>query len=175
MKTCPTCEESTEQGIRFREGASECMFCEAIRDDLKTNLDVLVKRMAISQSRLRRGVSPKPAATLRTPRTTIEKAGELALEFVFVRSGLDRETMESKLKTKTVARYRMLLLWALRELGFSHREIGNFVGGRDHSTVQHAWRTTMERMALDVEFNADGEKLMTLLRSSEAPSLLAGV
>lgn len=39
MRTCPTCNDSTKQGIRFREGASECMCCEAKRKDKRSRRD----------------------------------------------------------------------------------------------------------------------------------------
>ena len=69
---------------------------------------------------------------------------------------IDREALLSKSREKRVAYPRQIAMYLMREL--AHRslvEIGDELGGRDHSTVHHGWRKMERSLSIDPETQRD--------------------
>lgn len=63
--------------------------------------------------------------------------------------------LQSKRRQKSIAQPRQLCMFLARRLtDHSLEEIGNYFGGRDHTTVMHAVKTTAERMDADPDYAA---------------------
>ena len=78
--------------------------------------------------------------------------------------GLSPEELLSSSRTQRVAWPRQLAMYLARELtGESLPAIGRHFGGRDHTTVLHAWRRTAARIASDDESHRTVEALCTSL------------
>ena len=64
----------------------------------------------------------------------------------------------SKRRHKSIALPRQVAMWlARRHTRYSLEEIGGYFGGRDHTTVMHAVRTTEDRANADPKFRAELE------------------
>jgi chromosomal replication initiator protein len=78
--------------------------------------------------------------------------------------GLSREELLSSSRTARVAWPRQVAMYLARELtGESLPTIGRSFGGRDHTTVLHAWRRTTARIADDDTSRHTIEQLMRSL------------
>jgi chromosomal replication initiator protein len=81
--------------------------------------------------------------------------------------GLSREELLSSARTPRIAWPRQVAMYLARELtGESLPSIGRHFGGRDHTTVLHAWRRTTARITDDDASRAAVEKLCNQLGSS---------
>lgn len=95
------------------------------------------------------------------------------IETVAQHDGVSAETMLSPLRTReAVTARRKALYLAYRMSGKSLPEIGRRFGGRDHTTVLHAVRTTETRASADQVFQTE---LTYLARSADpdADALIA--
>ena len=73
--------------------------------------------------------------------------------------------MHSKKRTRAVARPRQVAMWLAKELTpLSLPAIGEAFGGRDHTTVLHAYRTINELRLTDPQLNHDVHVLLQVLR-----------
>lgn len=73
--------------------------------------------------------------------------------------------MYSKKRTRAVARPRQVAMWLAKELTpESYPAIGDAFGGRDHTTVLHAYRTINELRLSDPVLNHDLHVLTQVLR-----------
>ena len=69
---------------------------------------------------------------------------------------ISREALLSKSREKRVAYPRQLAMYLMREV--AHRsliEIGDELGGRDHSTVHHGWQKMDRALSIDPETKTD--------------------
>lgn len=74
--------------------------------------------------------------------------------------------MVSKKRTRAIARPRQMAMTLAKELTqLSLPSIGEAFGGRDHTTVLHAYRTIFELKQSDDELAQDFESLVTMLRN----------
>jgi chromosomal replication initiator protein len=74
--------------------------------------------------------------------------------------GLSTDELLSSARTARIAWPRQVAMYLARELtGESLPSIGRHFGGRDHTTVLHAWRRTTARIAADAESREAVEKL----------------
>jgi chromosomal replication initiator protein len=81
---------------------------------------------------------------------------------------ISSEEMLSSTRTPRVAWPRQLAMYLARELtGESLPAIGRHFGGRDHTTVLHAWRRTSARIAAD---DAAREAVEKLCRALDSPA-----
>jgi chromosomal replication initiator protein len=95
---------------------------------------------------------PKPA----TPERSIDDIKAAACE----QFGISGEDLVSHARTSQVAWARQVAMYLARELTQeSLPAIGREFGGRDHTTVLHAWRRTEQRISTDVERRSAVEKL----------------
>ncbi|MBL8473213.1 MAG: chromosomal replication initiator protein DnaA [Rhodocyclaceae bacterium] len=73
--------------------------------------------------------------------------------------------MHSKKRTRTLARPRQIAMYLAKELTTeSYPAIGDAFGGRDHTTVLHAYRTISDLRLQDSNLNHDLHVLMQVLR-----------
>jgi chromosomal replication initiator protein len=78
--------------------------------------------------------------------------------------GLSAEELLSTARTARIAWPRQVAMYLARELtGESLPSIGRHFGGRDHTTVLHAWRRTTARIAADESSREAVEKLCSEL------------
>jgi chromosomal replication initiator protein len=78
--------------------------------------------------------------------------------------GLSPEELLSTARTTRIAWPRQVAMYLARELtGESLPAIGRHFGGRDHTTVLHAWRRTNTRILTDEDSREAVEKLCSLL------------
>ena len=81
--------------------------------------------------------------------------------------GVSPEELLSPARTKRIAWARQVAMYLSRELtGESLPAIGRHFGGRDHTTVLHAWRRTSARIATDDSARDAVEKLCRTLQST---------
>jgi chromosomal replication initiator protein len=81
--------------------------------------------------------------------------------------GLSPEELLSSARTPRIAWPRQVAMYLARELtSESLPSIGRHFGGRDHTTVLHAWRRTTARIADDADSREAVEKLCNQLGSS---------
>lgn len=73
--------------------------------------------------------------------------------------------MHSKKRTRAVARPRQIAMWLAKELTpVSYPAIGDAFGGRDHTTVLHAYRSISDLRLQDPQLNHDLHVLTQVLR-----------
>ena len=73
--------------------------------------------------------------------------------------------MFSKKRTRNIARPRQIAMWLAKELTpESYPSIGDAFGGRDHTTVLHAYRTISKMRTTDPTINHDLHVLTQVLR-----------
>ncbi|MFZ2629274.1 MAG: helix-turn-helix domain-containing protein, partial [Rugosibacter sp.] len=72
----------------------------------------------------------------------------------------------SKKRSRAIARPRQIAMWLAREItGHSLPEIGDFFGGRDHTTVIHACRTITTLRSSETKLNNDLHVLTQTLKT----------
>ncbi|MDA1002812.1 MAG: chromosomal replication initiator protein DnaA [Chloroflexi bacterium] len=80
---------------------------------------------------------------------------------------LDMDALLSKSREKRVAYPRQIAMYLMRELGNrSLVEIGDALGGRDHSTVHHGWRKMERGLSVDPEIKRDVASLRDIIEQS---------
>jgi chromosomal replication initiator protein len=91
---------------------------------------------------------------------------ELIQKVVAESFGVKPSDLKSKRRTRTVVLPRQVAMYLCRQLaGSSLPEIGNFFGGKDHSTVIHSCKVIEEKREKDPELKARIETLIKQLRS----------
>jgi len=91
---------------------------------------------------------------------------ELIQKIVAESFGVKPSDLKSKRRTRTVVLPRQVAMYLCRQLaGSSLPEIGNFFGGKDHSTVIHSCKVIEEKREKDPELKARIEMLIKQLRS----------
>jgi len=93
-------------------------------------------------------------------------APERIQELVARRWRVRPEALASKRRTKDVTVPRQVAMFLIKEaLGTSLVQIGQFFGGRDHSTVIHSIRKVEEEMARDPEFRRQVDEVREEVQS----------
>jgi len=91
---------------------------------------------------------------------------ELIQKIVAESFGVKPSDLKSKRRTRTVVLPRQVAMYLCRQLaGSSLPDIGNFFGGKDHSTVIHSCKVIEEKREKDPELKARIEMLIKQLRS----------
>ena len=131
--------------------------------DLEGALNTLAARATFTG----RGITPEFAQeTLRDLLLVQERAISLPniLKVVSDYYQLRQVDLLSKRRTRSVARPRQVAMAMAKELTeHSLPEIGDFFGGRDHTTVLHACRVIVDLRGSDGRIREDWEKLLRLL------------
>jgi chromosomal replication initiator protein len=108
------------------------------------------------------GLYPRPPSPGQRNRTIREIQAATCREF-----GLSPDELLSPARTARIAWPRQVAMYLARELtGESLPAIGRQFGGRDHTTVLHAWRRTTARIASD---EASREAVEKLCRTLDSP------
>ena len=77
------------------------------------------------------------------------------IRLVCSRYGISVEDFLSRKRNQEIAYPRKIAMYLVREMtDISLASIGESFGGRDHTTVLHAWRTISEEMAGNSELRA---------------------
>ena len=106
-------------------------------------------------------------ASLAPSEPRLPPSPELIVDIICRYFDLDRDELLSKSREKRVAYPRQLGMYLMREL--AHRslvEIGDFLGGRDHSTVHHGWRKMERAMTVDPETKRDIASLREMVEQA---------
>jgi chromosomal replication initiator protein len=106
-------------------------------------------------------------ASLQSNEPRLPPSPELVIDVICRYFDIDREALLSKSREKRVAYPRQLAMYLMREL--AHRslvEIGDSLGGRDHSTVHHGWRKMERSLAIDPETKRDVASLREMIEQS---------
>ena len=106
-------------------------------------------------------------ASLQPNEPRLPPSPDLVIEVVCRYFDLTRDALLSKSREKRVAYPRQLAMYLMREL--AHRslmEIGDALGGRDHSTVHHGWRKMERSLAIDPETKRDVVSLREMIEQS---------
>ena len=106
-------------------------------------------------------------ASLAPAEPRLPPSPELIIEVVCRYFNLERDDLLSKSRQKRVAYPRQLAMYLMREL--AHRslvEIGDSLGGRDHSTVHHGWRKMERALSIDPETKRDVATLREMVDQS---------
>ncbi len=141
---------SIDANIRELEGAVVRLQAQANIENVPLNMDLAQKVLAQIPSKAPLKVS-------------INVIMDTVAEFY----SLKLSDLQSKRRQKSIAQPRQLCMFLARKLtDHSLEEIGNYFGGRDHTTVMHAVRTTAERMAADSDYAA---VVTTLQQRSQIP------
>jgi len=91
---------------------------------------------------------------------------ELIQKIVAESFGVKPSDLKSKRRTRTVVLPRQVAMYLCRQLaGSSLPDIGNFFGGKDHSTVIHSCKVIEEKREKDPELKVRIEMLIKQLRS----------
>ncbi len=80
---------------------------------------------------------------------------------------LDERQLLSRSREKRIAYPRQIAMYLIREL--AHRslvEIGNTLGGRDHSTIHHGWQKMDRALHIDPETKRDVSSIRELIEQS---------
>jgi chromosomal replication initiator protein len=106
-------------------------------------------------------------ASLESSATRLPPSPDLIIEAVCRYFELNDEQLLSKSREKRVAYPRQIAMYLMREL--AHRslvEIGQSLGGRDHSTIHHGWRKMERALHIDPETKRDIANLRELISQS---------
>ncbi len=92
---------------------------------------------------------------------------DLIMQLVCRYFEIDKEALLSKSREKRVAYPRQVAMYLIRELANrSLVEIGQALGGRDHSTVHHGWRKMERALAVDPETRRDIASLRDMVEQA---------
>jgi len=106
-------------------------------------------------------------ASLEPAEPRLPPSPELIIQVVCRYFSIDHDALMSKSREKRVAYPRQLAMYLMREL--AHRslvEIGQALGGRDHSTVHHGWRKMERSLTIDPETKRDVATLREIIEQS---------
>lgn len=83
--------------------------------------------------------------------------------------GAEPEAILSRNRSKTVALARQVVMYILRtEENYSYPQIGEFLGGRDHSTIIHGIEKVTGLLNRDLRFQKQYERVFTRLFGTDA-------
>lgn len=129
---------SIDANIRELEGA-------VVRLQAQANLDNVPLTLDLAQRVLAQLPSKAPL------KVSISVIIDTVADFY----SLKLSDLQSKRRQKSIAQPRQLCMFLARRLtDHSLEEIGNYFGGRDHTTVMHAVKTTAERMDANPDYAA---------------------
>ena len=159
-------KRAQHDGIALADEQALAVIAERITANVRALEGALIRVVAFSSltgrpltSELTREVLdslyPRAAAERHRPRTIVEIQEAACTHF-----GLTPDELLSPARAARIAWPRQLAMYLARELtGESLPTIGRAFGGRDHTTVLHAWRRATARIAADAESRATVESL----------------
>ncbi|MSQ31261.1 MAG: chromosomal replication initiator protein DnaA [Dehalococcoidia bacterium] len=161
--------KAEEQHIRVRDDV-----LQVIAARYKSNIRELEGSLTrvIAYSRLTgESLSPElvhsALASLEPAEPRLPPSPELIIDTICRYFDIDRTGLLSQSREKRVAYPRQIAMYLIREL--AHRslvEIGDALGGRDHSTVHHGWRKMERSLGIDPETKRDIGSLREMIEQS---------
>jgi chromosomal replication initiator protein len=134
-----------ESNIRELEGAITKVQSQAMLRGVPIGLEIA--QTALGDD----GVAPAG-----TPQLTIQNIIDAVTHFF----GVKLADLQSKRRHRSITVPRQVCMYLARKrTRYSLEEIGGYFGGRDHTTVLHAIRTTDDRMSLEAEFKQQIEHI----------------
>ncbi|MDR0486488.1 MAG: chromosomal replication initiator protein DnaA [Elusimicrobiota bacterium] len=104
------------------------------------------------------------------PLESVNITVEMIQKAVAAEFNIELRDMRSKKRTDAVAFPRQIAMYLSRSLlEMSTIAVGDFFGGRDHSTVMHACNKIKEKIASDPYFNAKINEIIKKIKLAEAP------
>ena len=161
--------KAAEQHLRVRDEVLQVIaarFKNNIRE-LEGSLTRVVAYSRLTGEPLTAELVHSALASLEPNEPRMPPSPELIMNIVCRYFEIDREGLLSKSREKRVAYPRQVAMYLMREL--AHRslvEIGDVLGGRDHSTVHHGWRKMERSLAIDPETKRDIGSLREMIESS---------
>ena len=150
--------KAEEQRLRIDDDALHVIarrFTNNIRE-LEGSLTRVVAYSRLTGERIEPALVQSALASLDPTEPRLPPSPEVILSIVCRYFEIDREALLSKSREKRVAYPRQLAMYLMREL--AHRslaEIGQTLGGRDHSTVHHGWSKMERSVQVDPETKRD--------------------
>ena len=150
--------KAEEQRLRIDDDALHVIarrFTNNIRE-LEGSLTRVVAYSRLTGERIEPALVQSALAALDPTEPRLPPSPEVILNIVCRYFEIDREALLSKSREKRVAYPRQLAMYLMREL--AHRslaEIGQTLGGRDHSTVHHGWSKMERSVQVDPETKRD--------------------
>ncbi|MEX1021734.1 MAG: chromosomal replication initiator protein DnaA [Dehalococcoidia bacterium] len=161
--------KAAEQNIRVRDDVLHVIaarFKNNIRE-LEGSLTRVVAYSRLTGESLSPEVVASALASLETNEPKLPPSPDLIKDIVCRYFDIDREGLLSPSREKRVAYPRQIAMYLMREL--AHRslvEIGQALGGRDHSTVHHGWRKMERSLGVDPETRRDIASLREMIEQS---------
>ncbi len=161
--------KAQEQNVRVRDDvlhAIAARFKNNIRE-LEGSLTRVIAYSRLTGESLTPDLVQSALASLQTNEPKLPPTPDLIIDLVCRYFEIDRTGLLSVSREKRVAYPRQIAMYLMREL--AHRslvEIGNALGGRDHSTVHHGWRKMERSLAVDPEARRDIASLRELIEQS---------
>ncbi|MQC17031.1 MAG: chromosomal replication initiator protein DnaA [Chloroflexi bacterium] len=161
--------KAAEQNIRVRDDvlhAIAARFKNNIRE-LEGSLTRVVAYSRMTGEPLTPELVASALASLDTNEPKLPPSPDLIMEIVCRYFEIDRDGLLSASREKRVAYPRQIAMYLMREL--AHRslvEIGQALGGRDHSTVHHGWRKMERSLSIDPETRRDIASLREMIEQS---------
>jgi chromosomal replication initiator protein len=161
--------KAAEQNIRVRDDvlhAIAARFKNNIRE-LEGSLTRVVAYSRLTGEPLSPEVVSSALASLDTNEPKLPPSPDLIMDIVCRYFDIDRDGLLSTSREKRVAYPRQIAMYLMREL--AHRslvEIGQALGGRDHSTVHHGWRKMEKSLSIDPETRRDIASLREMVEQS---------
>ena len=162
-------EKAIEHGARVPDEvlhAIAARFTNNIRE-LEGSLTRILAYARLTGEALTIELVQSALASLRADEPKLPPSPDLIMDVVCRYFGIDREALLSKSREKRVAYPRQLAMYLMREMAQrSLVEIGQSLGGRDHSTVHHGWRKMERSLIIDPETKRDVSSLRELVERS---------
>ena len=162
-------EKAIEHGVRVADEVLHVIagrFTNNIRE-LEGSLTRILAYSRLTSEPLTPELVQSALASLHANEPKLPPSSELIMDVVCRYFGIDREALLSKSREKRVAYPRQLAMYLIRELAQrSLVEIGQALGGRDHSTVHHGWRKMERSLTIDPETKRDIGSLRELIERS---------
>ncbi len=161
--------KAEEQHIRVRDDVLQVIasrFKNNIRE-LEGSLTRVVAYSRLTGESLSPELVHSALASLEPTEPRLPPSPELIMDTVCRYFDIDRTGLLSQSREKRVAYPRQIAMYLMREL--AHRslvEIGDALGGRDHSTVHHGWRKMERSLAIDPETKRDIGSLREMIEQS---------
>ncbi|MBM4411350.1 MAG: chromosomal replication initiator protein DnaA [Chloroflexi bacterium] len=161
--------KAQEQGIRVRDDVLQVIaarYKNNIRE-LEGSLTRVVAYSRLTGEPLSPELVHSALASLEPNEPRLPPSPELIIDVVCRYFDIDRTGLLSVSREKRVAYPRQIAMYLMREL--AHRslvEIGQALGGRDHSTVHHGWRKMEKSLSVDPETRRDMASLREMIEQS---------
>lgn len=155
-------KKAESAGIHIERDVAE-LIAERVSTNIRELEGALTRLLALSSLRnepVSRSLAEE-AVKGYSPRLKPDLTTEYIQRTIAERYGVSISDLLGKRRTQNIAHTRQVAMYLCRRLtGCSYPEIGALFGGRDHSTVIHAFRVIDERIQSDLKFKGEIEGLL---------------